>query len=47
MKIRKFYDENKKSWAIQLGEEIEHFNHETPEHNKKNADASGIYQTVQ
>ena len=39
MRLRKFYDETRSCWAVQAGDHVEYFNHETPEHDKKNADA--------
>lgn len=39
MKIEKFFDKIRDCWAIRLGDEVEYFDHETPEHDKKNADA--------
>lgn len=39
MKIKKFFDKSRGCWAIQAGDQVEYFNHENPEHDKKNADA--------
>lgn len=39
MKVEKYFDKAQKCWAVKLGNFVEYFNHETPEHDKKNADA--------
>lgn len=35
----KFFDKERSCWAIRIGNDVEYFNHETPEHDKKNCDA--------
>lgn len=39
MRVEKFFDENAGCWAVRYGDEIEYFNHETPEHDEINAEA--------
>nr|DAT94671.1 MAG TPA: hypothetical protein [Caudoviricetes sp.] len=39
MIIEKFFDKTRSCWAIRFESEVEYFNHETPEHDKRNADA--------
>lgn len=39
MRIKKYFDKKKNCWAIKIGNFIEYFNHETPEHDKRNAEA--------
>lgn len=36
MQLTKFYDRQKKCWAIRYGEQVEYFNHENPLHDKRN-----------
>lgn len=41
MKLTKYYDNQKKCWAIRYGDKIEYFNHgcDSPIHNERNAKA--------